>query len=390
MDSIAEEIEDKLMGFKTNHQKQLKELENAENILWTELCVTANRLDSFEKIVDVNMSNSQQSSTSKIAPKFAIKRKLNESIKFGNKNNDSRPQKLIDIQQQIDEHGRYGGWPQRDHDDFLKLYSQITNDKKLLHRLSEVMPQYTLSEVREHLIWFDQHQRLWDYKRKMINEWKQSKQKQQERKSKSVSKYDEMNKKEQKRKQQQFKIEQQEKKKMIKEWREQKEQENIEQIRIKNETLKRQKLRQQKKYRERAREQKMLLLQLSERKKLNELVKKTEKPNKNLKVIKNNERNKKLLIKFRTKDMLLVDKKKEAINKKHQKERDREWKLVNLIAKSQPDIKVKNDKERLLGLTVAAKQRIELKSKEKSKKKSRSMGYMENTIRSVPSWRRGL
>merc|ERR1719189_755082 len=177
---------------------------------------------------------------------------------------------------------------------------------------------------------------------------------------------------------------------MIKEWREQKEQENIEQIRIKNETLKRKKLKEQKKYRERAREQKMLLLQLSERKKLNELVKKTEKPNKNLKVIKNNERNKKLLIKFRTKDMLLVDKKKEAINKKHQKERDREWKLVNLIAKSQPDIKVKNDKERLLGLTVAAKQRIELKSKEKQKKKSRSMGYMENAVRSVPSWRRGL
>merc|ERR1711933_334023 len=123
--------------------------------------------------------------------------------------------------------------------------------------------------------------------------------------------------------------------------------------------------------------------------KLNDLVKKTIKPNRNLKVMKNSERNKKLLMKFKTRDMLIVSKKKEAMNKKEQELRDREWRMVNLIAKSQPNIKATNDKQRLLKMTAATKKRIELKSKEKSTKKSRSFGYIENSTRSVPSWRKG-
>lgn len=117
MNCIGEEIEDKLMKFKTNQQQQLKELKNAEEILWTELCTTTQRMDTFEKN-DININNIS-------IPKIAKKTTLNESKTYGMNENDSRPQKLIDIQKQIDEYGRCGGWNQRDHDDFLKLYSQI-------------------------------------------------------------------------------------------------------------------------------------------------------------------------------------------------------------------------------------------------------------------------
>eukprot|EP01084_Bolivina_argentea_P129106 228082_1 len=386
MTSIAEQIEDKLMLFKTNHQQQLKELDTAENILWKELCVTTERLDTFQKDINANIN------TQNLSSKFAKKRILNKSNKFAN-DHDSRPQKLIDVQTQIDEHGRYGGWAQRDHDDFLKLYSQIPNDKELLHQLSEVMPQYTLSELREHLTWFDQYERLWEYKRKIINEWKEQQKQEKKIKSKNISKYEEMHKRKEKMRQKQLKLEQQQKRKMVKEWREQKEKEEIVEIKIKNDKLKQQKLKQKKLHKERVKEQKRLLLDLAERKKLNELVEKTTKPNKNLKLIKDTERNKELLIKFRTKDMLLVTKKKQAINKKYQKERDREWRLVNLIAKSQPNINVKTDKERLLKQTASTKKRNELKSKEKSTfnaKEKRLFGYTPNATRSVPTWRRGL
>ena len=115
MNCIAEEIEDKLMKFKTNHQHQIKELKNAEEILWIELCTTTERMDTFENDININNISSQQSSN----------KTLNQSKTFGINENDSRPQKLIDIQKQIDEHGRCGGWHQRDHNDFLKLYSQI-------------------------------------------------------------------------------------------------------------------------------------------------------------------------------------------------------------------------------------------------------------------------
>lgn len=95
--------------------------------MWTELCTTTERLGTFENDININNINiASQQSTSKVTPKFAKKRTLNESTKFGINKYDARPQKLIDIQKQIDEHGRYGGWPQRDHDDFIKLYSQIT------------------------------------------------------------------------------------------------------------------------------------------------------------------------------------------------------------------------------------------------------------------------
>eukprot|EP01083_Nonionella_stella_P103699 296398_1 len=386
---IADQIEDELMIFNTNHEKQVKELENAEHILWRELCTTTERLDTFEKDISHIVSENAKSTT----PKFAKKRALNK-CKFASAEHDSRPQTLIDIQKKIDEHGRYGGWPSRDHDDFLKLYSQILNDKELLHQLSEVMPQYTLSELREHLIWFDQYERLWERKRQIIKEWKEIKKQQKAIKTKTVSKHSDAIQKDKRRKQKQIQLEQQQKKKMIKEWKEQKEQEELEQTRIRNEAMRRKQLKLQKLAKERVREQKRLLLELSEKKKLNELVEKTTKPSKNLKCIKNSERNKELLIKFRTKDMLLVSKKKEAINKKLQKERDRAWRMVNLIAKSQPDIKVTNDKQRLLKMTEAAKTRMELKSKEKSKGstkgKSRMHGYTQSAARAVPSWRRGL
>merc|ERR1719378_1171758 len=130
-------------------------------------------------------------------------------------------------------------------------------------------------------------------------------------------------------------------------------------------------MKQRRLHQERVREQKRLLLDMAERKKIKEMVKQTAEPSKNTKSIRDAERNKNLLLKFQTKDMLLVSKKKEAINKRNQEERDREWRLVNLIAKSQPDLRIKHDKQRLLQPTAAAKVRAELKKKEKPKKEGR-------------------
>mmetsp|Transcript_69026 Transcript_69026/g.109634 ORF Transcript_69026/g.109634 Transcript_69026/m.109634 type:complete len:525 (-) Transcript_69026:144-1718(-) len=398
MTNIADGIEDKLLSFKTNQQQQLKELESAENTLWTELCTTTERLDTFTKDVVVSMPDDASSSAHQ--PKFAKKRRLNKTNRFGVDEQDSRPQKLIDVQRQIDEHGRYGGWTERDHADFLKLYTQIPSDKELLHRLSEVMPQYTLSELREHLEWFDHHERLWEYKRKLIAEWKQQKLRAKQRNTQIVGKrYTETDdqKDGEKQQQKQLELERKRKKRMVREWREQKEQEEHEEQRKKEEALKQKQLRQQRLHRERVREQKRLLLELQERRKLNELVKKSKQSNKNLKGIHDAERNKELLIKFRTKDMLLVSKKKEAICKKQQEERERESRMCHLIAKSQPEITVKEDKDRLLKLTTATKKRLELKRKEKEKgvqQRAASVpfdGVMGgNATRSVPAWRRGL
>ena len=100
----------------------MQELENAESTLWTELGTTTQRLDTFETDINHKTSATSRPSTAK----FAKKRTLNKSYRFGINESDSRPSKLIQVQKQIDEHGQYGGWPQRDHDDFLKLYSQIT------------------------------------------------------------------------------------------------------------------------------------------------------------------------------------------------------------------------------------------------------------------------
>lgn len=390
MDSIAQMIEDKLMRFKTNHQNQLKELQNAEQILSAELSTTIDRLDTFSKDIVVTQGTDRDTDAN---PKFAKPRKLSTKWggRFGADTHDSRPPKLVEIQRQIDEHGRYGGWPQRDHDDFLKLYSQITTDRELLHRLSEVMPQYTLSELREHLSWFDHHERLWDHKRQLVAEWKASKQKERELKKKKVSgTMKAVDRERERRKQEQMKREREEKKRRIQKWREQKEQEEEEQNRLKEEEMRKRQMKQKRVHQERVREQKRLLLEMAERKKLNEMVQKTTEPSKNRKAIRNSERNKNLLIKFQTKDMLLVSKRRKAINRRNQEERDREWRLVNLIAKSQPDIHIKDDKQRLLKPTAAAQKRAELKAKEKPRKQGRCMGYQEPASRHVPSWRQGL
>jgi len=388
MDSIAEMIEDKLMRFKSNHQDQLKELENAEQILRTELSTTIDRLDAFSKARAI-----AEDTDSKPTAKFAKQRKLSTKWGkcFGAGSADSRPPKLIEIQRQIDEHGRYGGWPQRDHDDFLKLYSQIATDRELLHRLSEVMPQYTLSELREHLSWFDQHERLWEHKRQLVAEWKEKKERERASKQKQVAESVKAADRERARKAEaRAQREREEKKRRIREWREQKEQEEEERNRLREEAMRRRRSKQRRLHQERVREQKRLLLDMAERKKTREMVQQTAEPSKTRKALRNSERNKNLLIKFQTKDMLLVSRKKEAMNKKEQEERDREWRMVNLIAKSQPDIHVKNDRQRLLQMTAAAKTRVELKSRAKSRSGERSMGYQAPPSKQVPSWRQGL
>jgi len=392
MDSIAEMMEDKLMRFKSNHQEQLKELENAEQILGTELSTTINRLDSFSKSISEVMAEESDST-----PKFAKQRKLSRkwSGRFGAEGADSRPPKLIEIQRQIDEHGRYGGWPQRDHDDFLKLYSQIATDRELLHRLSEVMPQYTLSELREHLSWFDHHERLWEHKRQLVAEWKAQRLKERESKqSKVAATMKAADRERERKKQARLQREREEKRRRIEEWREQKEQEEDQRNRAKEEAMRKRQSKQRRLHRERVREQKRLLLDMAERKKLKEMVQRTAEPSRTRKAIRNSERNKKLLIKFQTKDMLLVSKKREAVGRKEQEERDREWRMVNLIAKSQPHLHVKSDKQRLLQMTAAANTRAELNSRSREKPKSarsgRSMGYQAPASKLVPSWRRGL
>ena len=270
----------------------------------------------------------------------------------------------------------------------------IQSDRKLLHRLSEVMPQYTLSELREHLEWFDQYERLWEQKRIIIEKYKQQKKHEKETKEQYEAKQEEIDVEFEEKRKKQIKLEKENKKKMIKEWKQEKERKEREKLRLKQEALKRKQLKSQKEYKRRLKESKKLLAQLAEQKKLNELVEKqklTQRKNRHIKIMKQHEKDQDLLIKFRTKDMLLVERKKNAINKLKDKEKNREWKLVNLIAKSQPDIKAKKDPSRLLKMTTATKKRTELKKNDNKNKNDKKLFVpIENKSRSVPSWRRGL
>ena len=140
------------------------------------------------------------------------------------------------------------------------------------------------------------------------------------------------------------------------------------------------------------------------KKKMNELIsnqtnmKKNE--SKHLLSMKEKELNQKLLKKFRTKDMLIVTKRKHKIHQKQKMNEEREWKLFELIEKSQPVIKTKSDPQRLHKMTHSTKKRIEINKKERNnniendkkinKYKSNLTTFQEQPLRSVPSWRRGL
>ena len=171
MDIISQKFENITINMKQNYNDIMLKLNDNENILTKDLQICNERFENFDAQLKVKSHNTNDTNNndSKSSGGYKIK---SIDVDTTVDDVDSRPKELIYIQNEMYKNGMYGGWNKSDHSDFLKLYTQINDDKKLLMKLSEIMPHYSLSELTQHLSWYEKHLRLSKQKKEILYQWK--------------------------------------------------------------------------------------------------------------------------------------------------------------------------------------------------------------------------
>ena len=362
-----------------------------DSILYKELLCHSERFDTWEK------SSNRLNSTAPVQSNDK-KCQLNATNVV-----DSRPNELIEIDKMLNEFGPNGGWSRQDHNDFLKLSTQIKNDdKQLLSQLMEILPHYSLTDIRRHLEWYATYQRLWKQKKIIIKKWKKENNLKKEKESQSQKSIKQKMIDKEKKNEKEMIKQRMKTKLAIKQWKQAKKEK---QLRLQKEQLiKQEKMKKIKKKQlnERILKNQLLIHEIQTQNKLKQFSQSCQnicnKPfSSRMTTLEKNNRKQILMEKFQIKDSQLLQQRMLLKEKKSLQEKQRKEKLNELIKKSTPNIVISKDTLRLSSMTSSVAQRYHQKNinKENTSEKTRNafsprVNLDSVSVRATPSWRKGL
>lgn len=278
------------------------------------------------------------------------------------------------------------GWQQKEHEDFLKIKN--THNGKIysyefLTELANTIPYLPVSEIKNHIKLYDKFSHLFEVKKIMIKKYKELKhEKEEEDKRKALEKIKE---KKPKRKQSIDYESLENKKKLVKEWKEQKEKQNIE--------MERERMRQEKEKQEKER---MMYMMKKERtqNQLEEYKKKKEYENymRSNTSTTNTNVNPIDIERIREREEILLEKRKEALRAKSSKNFKMEESYTKFKLKQNKKFSAVDTKIYQTTEGWKKKQRTKFNPQTDHGKDACTMAnnLLGHMSRAVPAWRKGF
>eukprot|EP01035_Chromulina_nebulosa_P016979 gene16979-22476_t len=191
--AFIDNVQETISNYKQSMDTEYNSLLYQESSLFNDINDLNNRLSEFEESVVVSAHPDKQITRVPVND-LADKEIANRAV-------------IGAIDRQLTELGRCGGWDHRDHDVFLKLWTQlhirvnpvippppdyneeapqseektnpyteqfdITNRQTLVRKLVKLVPAVSASEIEQHIDWYVKVLQLSEKKKQLVEEWKQ-------------------------------------------------------------------------------------------------------------------------------------------------------------------------------------------------------------------------
>ncbi|KAL4228235.1 hypothetical protein ACF0H5_013668 [Mactra antiquata] len=368
---IMEEIEGTINSFKEQQRKQYEAMLLEERTSWLEIQALEKKFDSWSQLSDDSSFMKKPKGGNK---PLASARDITKDL----------PPEVAAFEKFLEQTGGVrGGWDEYDHQTFLKFRQRYMGKPVFLQHLLPALPTRTEEEINQHEEWYQEYLFLNETKKEAIKKWRERKEEEKEELLAKAS--EEPTETEDERKQRlQEKIEQEriERKSKLNAYKVQKELERAQ----KEERKLREQLDQHKKQQEWKRKQEEMKAKVMEHKRQREEEESYLEQQKQLWEAEETERKRQLsareIAKFRHRDESALQQKlrKEKEKQELQKEKERRLELL----KSQVEIDVERDPNRLLKPTAGWKNRKKDKSSTGGQVLTNMMPH-----RAVPAWRQG-
>ncbi|XP_059179048.1 coiled-coil domain-containing protein 112-like [Physella acuta] len=365
---IMEDVEGTIHSFKEQQKTKYDEMMRSEKTLSLELQQLESKFETW------NQASNVESSSTTTKPVMSDKDVMKDL-----------PPEVAAFDKFVHQSGGHrGGWDEYDHQTFLRYRNMYKGKIVFLDHVKPMLPIHTEAEIRQHEKWYQEYTFLNENKKYAIKKWREKKEEEKEDVITHVQvELDEKKKEEAKKQTEQISSQEKaERCKQINAWKVQKELEKAmkEEKKLKEEIEKKRKQEEDKKKHlearkavEEFRRQKQLeeeVLQMVEEER------KREEEDRRREVIA------KEIGRFRNRDMQKLYEKQEKEREKEEKKKEKERKLQAL--KSQVQVEVQRDPNRLLQPTAGWKERL------KDQGPSGSGPVINMPHRAVPSWRQGL
>ncbi|XP_060572302.1 coiled-coil domain-containing protein 112-like [Ruditapes philippinarum] len=368
---IMEEIEGTINAFKDQQRKQYESMLLEERTSWLEIQALEKKFDSWSQIGNDSTLTKRNTSASK---PLASARDITKDL----------PPEVAAFEKFVEQNGGVrGGWDEYDHQTFLKFRQRYQGKPVFLQHLLPALPTRTEEEINSHEEWYQEYLFLNETKKEAIKRWRERK---EEEKEELLAKAGEEPEEKPDVKQEMLKAqiekERMERKSHLNAYKVQKELERAQ----KEERKLREQLDEQKKKQEWKRRQEELKAKVMVHKKQREEEESYLEMQKKMWEEEEKERQKQIssreIAKFRQRDETALYQKLAKEKEKEEALKEKERRLAML--KSQVEVEVERDPNRLLKPTAGWKNR-------KKDKSSAGGQVLPNMMphRAVPAWRQG-